>query len=149
MEKHFKSKNIRIAVKKDFDDVFRLLKQLWPDEELDKNALFTVFSRAIESRDDFCFCAEVGGRVVGFCALYVRNSFWQEGLLGYIGELIVDEPFREQGIGTALLNTAANKARETGCRKVELDSAFDRKEAHEFYEKVGFKRRAYLFSRDL
>lgn len=141
--------NIRAANSKDFNGVFRLLNQLWADKELNMDAMRAIFLRGIESQNDEFFCAEFDDKVVGFCALYIRTSFWQEGCLGYIGELIVDEPFRGQGIGTALLNTVADKAREMGCRKIELDSAFNRNEAHEFYKQVGFKRRAYLFSRDL
>lgn len=38
---------------------------------------------------------------------------------------------------------------EMGCKKIELDSGFPRDKAHKFYEKIGFEKKAYLFSRDL
>lgn len=31
-------------------------------------------------------------------------------------------------------------------KRVELDSGFQREKAHEFYLKLGFEKRAYLFS---
>ena len=33
-----------------------------------------------------------------------------------------------------------------GLKRVELDSGFPREKAHAFYEKLGFEKRAYLFS---
>ena len=138
---------IRTAEIKDFDDVFLLLPQLWPDKELNKNNLNEVFSSGIGFPNYEYFCAEINGKVIGFCSLVIKNSLWYEGLLGYICELVIDNFYRRQGIGTALLKTAINKAKEKGCGRVELDSAFHREEAHKFYEKNGFEKRAYLFSK--
>ena len=46
-----------------------------------------------------------------------------------------------------LLERLASLARERGCRAMELDSAFHRVEAHAFYEKLGFEKRAFLFAK--
>jgi len=43
------------------------------------------------------------------------------------------------------LNAIIAIAKERGCTRIELDSAFHRKEAHQFYERNGFGNRAYLF----
>jgi len=40
-------------------------------------------------------------------------------------------------------------ARQNNCKQIELDSSFHRKEAHQFYESIGFKSRAYLFTKQL
>jgi len=143
---------IRAAGHRDFDDVYRLLEQLWPDTTLDKDAMRAVFLHGTGSENHAFLCAEAGDRVVGFCSLYtlyIRNRFWREGRLGFVGELVVDEPFRRRNIGTALLDAAADMAREKGCRVIELDSALARDGAHSFYEKANFRKRAYLFSREL
>ena len=47
------------------------------------------------------------------------------------------------------LQVAIDSAKNKGCVRVELDSAFQREEAHDFYNKLGFKNRAYLFSKEL
>jgi ribosomal protein S18 acetylase RimI-like enzyme len=77
----------------------------------------------------------------------VKNSLWQKGFLGHVDELIVDTEYRGQGIGAMLLEHLVTVARERGCRRVELDSALHRKEAHEFYKRLGFESRALLFSK--
>ena len=67
----------------------------------------------------------------------------------HICELVVDEAFRGKSIGTDLIKTASEVAKKRGCKKIELDSAFNRKRAHNFYNKIGFENRAYLFSKNL
>ena len=48
-----------------------------------------------------------------------------------------------------LVSKAFDSAKLSGCKKIELDSGFPREEAHKFYERIGFEKRAYLFSKDL
>lgn len=40
-------------------------------------------------------------------------------------------------------------AKENSCKRIELDSAFHRKNAHGFYKSIGYEIRAYLFSKTL
>ncbi len=140
---------IRAATAGDFDGICRLLQQLWPDKKLDKKALKAVLIRALRSSQDIYLCVEADNTIAGFCSLAVKNSLWQEARIGTISEIIVDETLRGQGIGTALLGTISDMARQKGCTRIELDSAFQREEAHRFYEKAGFVKRAYLFSKEL
>lgn len=113
-------------------------------------AMRTVFERGIHSNTDRYLCAEQNGDVIGFCAYAIMNNFWQEGRIAYVYAMIVDEELRGQGIGSELLNAAAQYAKEDGCKKIELDSGFHREKAHQFYvDKMGFEKRAFLFSKDL
>jgi GNAT superfamily N-acetyltransferase len=80
-------------------------------------------------------------------SLDVRQSLWQAGPLGHVDELVVDAGHRGGGVGTKLLEHVMRVARELECRRVELDSAFHRVEAHRFYERLGLERRAFLFSK--
>jgi GNAT superfamily N-acetyltransferase len=142
--------NIRKGKPEDFEAIYLLLHQLWPGKELHKDNLERLYRNGLESHQDDYFCAEADGRVAGFCSVwYKKNSFWQEGCLGYIGELVVDQPLRKQGIGKELLNTLFKQALQKGCHRVELDSAFSRVEASEFYLKMGFDKRANLFTKVL
>lgn len=141
--------SIRDCELEDFDEVLPLLTQLWPDLEPDPAASREVFVNLLEADCCFVTCAVLEGRVVGFCDFNTRHSLWQRGRLAYVDELVVEESFRGRGIGAALLDGVARKARELGCARIELDSAFHRTEAHRFYEGRGWERRAFLFGRDL
>jgi ribosomal protein S18 acetylase RimI-like enzyme len=89
------------------------------------------------------------GSVIGFASLSIQHNFSQEGNILYITTMIVDERYRGQGIATALMREIEKIASERGCKRVELESAFHRKEAHAFYEKQGFKKRAYFYSMEV
>lgn len=108
-----------------------------------------VFEKGICSEHQHYLCVEVDKRIVGFCSLTVKNNLWQQGNLGHIDELVVEESFRRKGIGTELLHRLIRVAEEKGCRRIELDSALHRTKAHGFYEKNGFENRALLFSKIL
>lgn len=140
---------IRPCRVEDFEDVVRLLRQLWPDKPLDYASLQTVFGRALASESQVYLCATDGQHVVGFGSLTLKNNLWQEGYLAHIDELVVDSEYRGRGAGTLLLDQLIVVAREKGCRRVELDSAFHRKQAHQFYEQHDFQNRGFLFSREL
>lgn len=141
---------IREALMKDFPSVFSLFHQLWPGRELNEKAMKTVFERGINSNTDLYICAELDGNLIGFCAYAIMNNFWQEGQIAYVYAMIVDEEQRGKGIGSELLKTAFDYAKKSGCKKIELDSGFPREKAHQFYtEKMGFEKRAFLFSKDL
>jgi glucosamine-phosphate N-acetyltransferase len=140
---------IRECCEADFDQILLLLKQLWPSRELDPAALLFVYSNGLASAAQRYICAVENGRVVGFCSLTLKNNLWQAGYVGHIDELIVDVHYRGRGIGTALLARISQEAVKSGCSRIELDSAFHRKEAHQFYAAHGFENRAYLFSKTL
>jgi glucosamine-phosphate N-acetyltransferase len=140
---------IRSARPEDFEEVYALLGQLWPDKPLRRERLHEIFGRALASENEAYLCACVGAKVIGFCTLTVRRSLWQEGNLGHVGELVVDGDYRRSGVGTALLEKVAEIAQQRHCRRLELDSGFHRAGAHEFYERRGFEKRAFLFSRVL
>jgi GNAT superfamily N-acetyltransferase len=90
-----------------------------------------------------------GETIIGFVTLAIKNSLWQEGNLGWIDELVVDKNHQGKGIGTRLVRAITKVAVNKHCKRIELDSAFHRKQAHRFYEKNGFERRAFLFSKIL
>ena len=138
--------SIRNAAIENFDSVYPLFEQLWPTKALNRGELQKVFNRGVVSQTDELLCAELNGVIIGFCAYAMVNNLWQEGYISYIYAMVVDEKQRGKGYGTQLLNEAITRSKEQGMKRVELDSGFQREKAHEFYQKLGFEKRAYLFS---
>lgn len=133
----------------DFAAVVHLLRQLWPDRDLDMATLRNVYDRGVRAKSQVYLCATDGEDVLGFASLTIKNNLWQAGNLGHVDELVVDEKHRGWGLGTQLLNEIITQARQRGCARVELESAFHRKNAHQFYQRQGFENRGYLFSKRL
>lgn len=123
-----------------------MIGQPWPNKSLDKEALKEVFFRGIHSETDELFCVDYSERVIGFCAYAIVNNLWQAGYISYVYAMVVDEPYRGKGVGSELIRKIIEDSKEKGLKRVELDSAFHREKAHEFYLKLGFEKRAFLFS---
>jgi len=140
---------IRKVTENDFEKVYPLFEQLWPNKELDKDALRTVFNRGVNSCTDELFCLEYSSEVIGFCAYAIVNNLWQAGYISYMYAMVVDEKYRGKGFGTMLINEAIQDSKNKGLKRLELDSGFHREKAHEFYMKLGFEKRAFLFSYQL
>jgi len=139
--------SIKNAEKADFDKVYRLLEQLLNvGESLNKEELEQVFIHEISNKDSFSLCAWKGPEIVGFLAGIVCENYLYSGKYLYVSTLVVDSENRGTRIGTLLLDTVIGKAKEKGCRAVDLDSSFFRTQSHEFYEHYGFRKRAFNFT---
>jgi GNAT superfamily N-acetyltransferase len=138
---------IRACQAEDFEGVVALLRQLWPGKPLELDSLRSVYDRALTSDRQVYLCAVLDQQVVGFGSLTIKSNLWNEAFVGYVDEMVVDKAQRGRGVGTQILDHLISWARERGCNRIELDSAFHRKDAHAFYERRGFQSRAYLYSK--
>ena len=67
----------------------------------------------------------------------------------YVDDLVTDAGHRGRGVGAALLRELESRAREAGCRVLDLDSGADREDAHRFYFREGLVIRGLHFVRRL
>ncbi|HEY1428852.1 MAG TPA: GNAT family N-acetyltransferase [Candidatus Tumulicola sp.] len=83
------------------------------------------------------YVSESQSNLVGFIAVEMRDELADcEG--AEILALCVDEKHRSNGVGSSLLRTAEDWARERGARRVRVRSNVIRKDAHRFYEREGY-----------
>ena len=83
------------------------------------------------------------GTVSGFCCRGLAGSFLA------IEDLIVREDLRGGGIGTKLMDTLHQFGKASGCCYAILVSSGFRKQAHHFYEKIGYVEEVRGFRKDL
>jgi GNAT superfamily N-acetyltransferase len=67
----------------------------------------------------------------------------------YVDDLVTASDRRGQGAGAALLGELESRARDAGCRVLDLDSGADREDAHRFYFRQGMVIRGFHFIRRL
>jgi GNAT superfamily N-acetyltransferase len=82
--------------------------------------------------------AESAGTVVAWIDLHIEHSI-AAGKTVQVAGLVVDENHRGSGVGRLLMRHAEEWARSKGCSSVRLRSNIIRAQAHEFYEKLGYK----------
>lgn len=67
----------------------------------------------------------------------------------YVDDLVTASGHRRNGFGAVLLRELDSRARDAGCRVLDLDSAADREDAHRFYFREGMVIRGLHFIRRL
>lgn len=81
--------------------------------------------------------ADLNGRVEGWLHAAIRFTMEAPPYAEIMG-LIVDENHRGKGIGKILTESAIHWARARGVHKLRVKTNTIRKDAHQFYEKLGF-----------
>jgi len=77
---------------------------------------------------------------VGFTQLYPKYSSARVVKNWILNDLYVDNNYRKQGIGEALIKTAVTYAQQNHAKFVELSTAVDNYTAQSLYEQIGFKQ---------
>ena len=67
----------------------------------------------------------------------------------YVDDLVTTAEHRSAGVGHALLAELERRARESGCRIIDLDSAVTRADAHRFYLRERMPITSFHFARVL
>ena len=74
----------------------------------------------------------------GVCQVRFRWSVWKSAEDCWLEDLYVQEGARRSGLGRALVEAAVERARERGCKRIELDVNEDNAPALALYEACGF-----------
>jgi ribosomal protein S18 acetylase RimI-like enzyme len=85
----------------------------------------------------------------GVCQLRFRHSVWTATEDCWLEDLFVRSEARRRGVARALVRRALDRARERGCRRIELDTTEDNHGAIALYESVGFSVSSKGSSRSL
>ena len=95
------------------------------------------------------FVACDGDKVVGYigCVSYLAFELENEGIK--IIALAVSKEYRRKGIGTELLKTAEQWAKENNIEVILLNSGLPREDAHAFYESQGYFKKSYGFIKSI
>jgi GNAT superfamily N-acetyltransferase len=83
--------------------------------------------------------AELDGEIVGTMQLTFTPSISSQGGKRCTAESVrVDASHRGTGIGREMMLWAIERAKEIGCVSMQLTTNIERKDAHRFYERLGF-----------
>jgi GNAT superfamily N-acetyltransferase len=143
-----------LATPKEAETVAELLVEFrdhqgrrWPPA-----ASFLASVRLLMARADAEFwlgAADDDDRPVGVSQLRFRHSVWTATEDCWLEDLFVRNQARRRGVARALVEGALSRARDRGCRRVELDANEDNGPALALYESLGFSAQSKGASRSL
>lgn len=144
---------IRTATHSDLLAVASLYEQLAPDpgpplHRVSRQQVGT-WEEMLAAPNLTVLVAEGDDAIVGTACLLLMPSL-TDGCAptGFLENMVVDSRHRRNGIGRSLIDDIVGRAREGGCRRLQLLSHNDHvDDAHEFYNSCGFVAEAAGFRR--
>ena len=141
---------IREVTREEAGRVAELFRQLWPDKGIEAKHVGSIIESYREEPGYWIFGYEDGGTLCGLITVSFRLTFFQDGEVATIEDLVVDEACRGQGIGTALVEFAEDKVvADDRASGIEAISDLCREAAHGFWEKCGYSRLAFQFRKEM
>lgn len=100
-----------------------------------------AFAEIEQDKNNELIVAETDGAIVGTLQITFTPSIsFQGGKRATVESVRVDSQFRGRGIGKELMLWAIERARKENCIALQLTTNAERKDAHRFYENLGFKK---------
>lgn len=143
--------SIRLATVEDLPEVLRLYGEsgLARDSSLTLTDAEQWFQRLHQYPNYRLWIAalqELDDRRVGtFALLIMDNLVHHSSPSGIVEGVAVDPEFQGRGIGRRMMQVAMAQCRTAGCYKLNLSTNLRRKDAHAFYESLGFQKHGYSF----
>lgn len=104
-----------------------------------KEIMRKFFQKNIRSRKAMVFVAEINGKLVGYCMVFIKKNspVYKLKEFGYISDLFVKESFRGMKISSGFRDKALEWFRKKSVKHMTLDVFVNNKHAHEIYNKWG------------
>lgn len=132
-----KSFIVRQAVISDAKDIYYINKtSLGYDYDLEKQK--AKIQAVLNDSTQVIFVAETDNKVVGYIHLVNYDVIYADNFKNCLG-LAVDNDYKRNGIGSALLKQAEIWAKENGAAGIRLCSGIEREKAHKFYQSQGYE----------
>ena len=101
------------------------------------------------NRNYATFVAVSGGKVCGMIGTFTRYTYEHNNASGNILALVVSNGMRGRGVGHALIAAAEEDFGQRNIHGIAVYTRFERTEAHEFYEKVGYTKNGFRLIKEL
>ena len=127
---------LRKADENDFPVIISLIKEFSVFQKKPERVTITL-EQMIKDKNNFqCIVAVIKKEIVGFTTFFFTYYSWTgKGL--YIDDLYVKESFRKQAIGTKLLGTIIDLAKDKQCKNVRWLVSNWNLNAIDFYKNMG------------
>lgn len=98
------------------------------------------FDRMAKSDNAILLAAKINGQIVGYLHGFIKNNYKNVSKedIGQVNIIFVEEKFRKQGIGKALITKFSSWLKEKNVKIMEVETYINNESAKKFYEKADF-----------
>lgn len=134
---------IRLAEPRDVDQLCPLVEDFVSTFELDVERFKATYGKLLADDHAVVFVADSNGSIVGYCLGFVHDTFYANGPVGWLEEIMVRSDSRRSGLGERLMGEFDAWARKQGAVLCALAT----RRASEFYRALGYEESATYFRR--
>lgn len=145
--KRLSSIQIRDAGAEDARVIVKLVKALAETDGFDSPIDEAYVRYYLSQGRHFALLADVHGEIAGLLAYLMKADLYHAGDTCYITELVVLEPYRAHGIGSALLEALLRRLEGQGAVEVSVTTMPDNQGAIRFYKQHGLVDEAVFLER--
>ncbi len=136
---------VRRACPNDEDVLFGLAQRFATSFLPNREAFDDAFGRLLRDEAAWLAVAEHDGAVMGYCLGFDHFTFYANGRVSWVEEIMVGEDWRRQGAGAQLMSAFEAWARSRGSKLVALAT----RRASSFYAALGYEDSATYFRKAL
>lgn len=136
---------IRRADLSDREGIFPLVKDFATSFKPEKKAFDFSLFQVINDESACLLVAEMDNRIIGYCLGFDHYTFYANGRVSWVEEIMVCEDFREKEIGRKLMNEFEDWSRSRDSKLVGLAT----RRAVPFYEALDYENSAVFFRKSL
>ncbi len=132
---------IRPAQLDDADALFSMAKAFATSFSVERLAFESAFAALLQSPDTFIEIASDGERAVGYLLGFDHHTFYANGRVAWVEEIMVADDVRRRGVGRQLMEKFEQWARTRQSKLVRLAT----RRAAPFYRSLGYDESATYF----
>ena len=136
---------IRRAQHKDAESVFGLASALATSFAVERHAFDISFAELLATPHVFLAVAQAGTPLVGYLLGFDHYTFYTNGRVSWVEEVMVAADYRRQGVGRLLMARFEQWARSRNAQLVALST----RRAAAFYMALGYEESAVYFRKVL
>ncbi len=132
---------IRKASSEDVEAVLPLVIDFATSFDTDERIFRESFIKLLESRSALVLVAEEEKYLIGYCLGFCHDTFYANGRVAWLEEIMVIASHRRRGVGEAMMETFESWAKNEGA----VLSALATRRAASFYNAIGYEESASYF----
>jgi ribosomal protein S18 acetylase RimI-like enzyme len=144
-------KNVEVTVRAveatDFEALADLMTQL--GYETRASEMQMRMEPILANKNYATFVGISDGKVCGMIGTLTCYTYEHNSPSARILALVVSEKMRGRGVGEALIAAAEKNLAQRNIKRVAVNARFERTRAHEFYQKLGYRKDGFRLVKEL